>query len=49
VLDDLLVEWVHAVLFLGNIALDTAGTTEPNGEPNGSHEFEVALVDELEG
>jgi hypothetical protein len=49
VLDDLLVEWVHALLVLGDIALNTAGTTEPDRKPNVSHEFEVALVDELEG
>jgi hypothetical protein len=49
VLDDLLVEWMHAVLVLGNIALYTAGTTEPDREPDVSHEFEVAFVDELEG
>jgi hypothetical protein len=49
VLDDLLVKWVHAVLVLGDIALDTAGTTESDGEPDVSYEFEVALLDELEG
>ena len=47
-LDDLLVERMHAVSVLRNIALNTAGTTEPDGEPNVSHEFEVALLDHFE-
>jgi hypothetical protein len=46
-LEDHLVDWVHAVLLLGNIELYAAGPTDSDREPDVSHKFEVALIDEL--
>lgn len=47
-LEDHLINWMHADLLLGNVALYTAGTTESDREPDVSHKSEVALRDEHE-